>query len=271
MERSRAIVVCESNCPMLADGACFDLMHVHKVENMHFLHLDAHYGTVSSGGKRGRDAAPADTSGQMLPGAWTSARTKPIMMDELARAFAEGRLLRHARIVTYATPDREREEQLLYEADQDEATLFDTYGALLAADDAQRTAAESRLPAVSARQAAGLTLHGASSANGGPNRATLARLFAAEARVRLVGALAQQCKSMKRYTTHKKKVTVTGAVDTITSVTYSGKEKAASGRAESRDDLVMAMGIIIMGARAFYREFAFAEERIRVRVGNGAF
>ncbi len=279
MERARAIIIVESNIAMLADGTYFHLEAL-GVPNMLLLHLNHYY---ASGLKRRVDGTPANNAGEMTPGLWTSASNKPIMMEELACFFTEARLLRHARVVTYATRNTEREEELLHAANGDEATLVATHrDALIDAELAHRgegsgrvvdTVAVLRLGGMHAAHtgpvSAGSERTAGAAVPAGATAGTLDAVFVAESRVRLIATLAQQCKNMKRYTTFRKKragTSAPGADDTRTIVTYCGKERATANKPEGKDDLVMSMGMIIMGARAFYCDPAFATERQRARV-----
>lgn len=265
MERARAIIACEANLPFLADDLYMQLREKYGVPNMLLIHLDTlfHRGT-----KHRADGTPANAQGETMPGVRTSQQNKPIIMDELARFFAEERVLRHAGMVTYATRNADREERLLYEAHMDEALLEATHRDAVAQAAATRQAVSRHTPVLDTR-----TVHrlGGRHTPSGPQHTGAAApahrldpVYAAEARVRMINALAQQCKNMKRYTTHKAKRASTatpGADNTVTIVTYSGKERATAGRPECKDDLVMAWGMIVLGARAFYRLPDFEGER----------
>lgn len=224
MSHARAYIVAESNIPYVVP-TLYDEFRELGIGNAHLLHLDE---TVGRRRVRTADGNEA-WRGDLAPGLWTSNENKGYGMELIGRYMLESRLHMHQNIVHYSSHNEVDEMQEAGTHDFDIQRIREAYNV-----------------------GANVPAHG-----GGTMEHTVHSVLREASRLRIERLIYKEFGWMKRIVTRSKK---RNGEDHI-SVRMTGKGGRDIDLGERRDDLVMGLVMVILGAAGFYTHPSCATER----------
>ncbi len=226
---ARAIIVGEANEPFVI-GQLYLNLRTANAPNTYLLNLDS---TTSRGTKRTAQGAEMQR-GDMSPGIWTTEANKGLGLEMMARFLRESRLHMHRDFVHYTINDPSEEMRTAAEHEFDMRRIREAF----------------HLPATETAPAG----------PGGLPSAVHSVLREAE-KERLERLVYKELTWMKRLITNRTKAN--GEVQTTVRLTGKGGRDPDDG-SDRRDDLVMGLVMVLLGAAGFYTHQNFFEERRRL-------
>lgn len=238
LEHALAIIVVESNLPFIADDI-YERLRRSQLRHHMLLYL-----TPAAARKRQRadaDGVVDPQTGEMNPGVRTTNENKGLMMDWLYKMLHDKRLRQHKDLVTLAgSAEASKEMHLLAKYDFDVAAVRKSLK-LDEGDDARPRA----------------TVYPTQAARVEATREAIEVAHTAKTRRQMF----KEFLWMRRFTWRKK---LKDGSEQVT-LTFTGKGgKDPEDGADRKDDIVMALGIMLFGACAFYLSENYSRERQRV-------
>lgn len=241
-----AIVVCEDNIPFCAGSVYYELRE-RSLSNAVLLYLGKALGRGSKRDSAGV-TAPDHQPGDLSPGIWTTRENKRQGLEVLHRAMRDGRMHMHRDFVTYSRADERLEMQRAEDAGFDLVRMVENHGKADLNDGRGRLGVAPVVPAIP----------------GGEFASRVHQALAAVEKVRVERLVFKEFGWMRSIVTRSK--TARSDLELVNvRVTGKGGRDPEDG-SERRDDLVMALVMVVLGAAGFYLHPNYLTERARLGV-----